>query len=154
AVSDARREELRAQAETIVVDQVYPAWKRGIALLRSLEPDATDVPGLWRLKGGAGAYTYMLRRYTTTNFTPDEVHAIGLKPLAGLEQQMDEVLRGIGRSEGSVRSRIDQLKKEQAYPLTDEGRAQIIADAEAILLDAQKRVASEFERMPKAAVVV
>jgi uncharacterized protein (DUF885 family) len=96
----------------------------------------------------------MLRRYTTTNLTPDEVHAIGLKRVAELEQQMDVVLRQIGRTEGSVRSRIDQLKKEQAYPLTDEGRAQIIADAEAILLDAQKRVAAEFERLPKAAVVV
>jgi uncharacterized protein (DUF885 family) len=154
AVADARRQELRAQAETIVGEQVYPAWKRAISLLQSLEPGATDVPGLWRLKGGAGAYGYMLRRYTTTDLTPDEVHAIGLKRVAELEQQMDAVLRQLGRPEGSVKSRIEQLKKEQAYPLTDEGRAQIIADAEAILLDAQKRVVTDFDRIPKSAVVV
>ena len=154
AVSDARREELRTQVERIVAAQVYPAWSRGISLLQELAGQATDHAGLWRLKGGADAYAFALRRATTTRLSADEIYAIGLKQVAMLEQQMDDVLRKMGRTQGSVKDRIEQLKKEQAYPLTDDGRAQIIADADAILRDAQKRAAPQFDVMPKAAVEV
>src|SRR5580765_4556431 len=124
AVPDARREELRAQAEKIVASQVYPAWKRGIALLQPLVSKATDDAGLWRFKGGAEAYAFALHRYTTTNLTADQIHEIGLKRVAELEARMDDVLRQIGRTQGSVKERMAQLNKEQAYPLTEEGRTQ------------------------------
>ncbi len=35
AIPDAKREALRAEAEKIVTSQIYPAWKRGAALLQS-----------------------------------------------------------------------------------------------------------------------
>jgi uncharacterized protein (DUF885 family)/quercetin dioxygenase-like cupin family protein len=152
AVSDSRREELRLQAEKIVAAQVYPAWKRGVALLQPLLSKATDDAGLWRFKGGADAYAFALRRYTTTNLTADQIHDIGLRRVAELEKQMDDVFRQIGRTQGSVRERMAQLDKEQAYPLTEEGRTQIISDANAIIRDAQKRAAAQFERTPTAPV--
>jgi len=152
AVSDARREELRGQVEKTVASQVYPAWKRGIALLQPLVSKATDDAGLWCYKGGADAYAFALRRYTTTSLTADQIHDIGLKRVAELEGKMDEVFRQIGRTQGSVRDRIAQLNKEQAYPLTEEGRTQIITDANAIIRDAQKRSAAQFDRTPAAPV--
>jgi quercetin dioxygenase-like cupin family protein len=152
SVPDARREELRAQAEKIVASQVYPAWKRGIALLQPLVSKATDDAGLWRFKGGAEAYAFALRRYTTTSLTADQIHEVGLKRVAELEGKMDEVFRQLGRTSGSVKERMAQLRKEQAYPLTDEGRAQIMADANAALRDAEKRAAAQFDRTPKAPV--
>jgi uncharacterized protein (DUF885 family) len=137
AVPDAKRDALRAQAEKIVSTQVYPAWKRGLALLQPLVGKANDDAGLWRFKGGAEAYAFTLRRYTTTNLTPDQIHEIGLRRVAEIEKQMDGVFRQIGRTGGSVKERMAQLKKEQAYPLTEEGRVQLIADANAILRDAE-----------------
>ena len=50
----ARRQALRSQAEGIVGRQVYPVYKKAIALLQSQIPRATDDAGLWRLKGGSG----------------------------------------------------------------------------------------------------
>jgi uncharacterized protein (DUF885 family)/quercetin dioxygenase-like cupin family protein len=152
AVGDARREDLRAQAEKIVAAQVYPAWKRGIALLQPLSAKATDDAGLWRFKGGDEAYAYALRRYTTTNLTAEQIHEIGLKQVAALEKQMDDVLRQIGRTEGTVTERIAQLKKEQAYPLTEAGRTQIMSDANATIHDAEARAAIQFDRTPRAPV--
>ena len=154
AVSDSKREELRAQAEKIVAAQVYPAWKRGIALLQPLVSNATDDAGLWRFKGGAEAYAYTLRRYTTTNLTADQIHEIGLQRVAALEKQMDEVFTQIGLTQGSIKERIEVLKKREAYPLTEDGRVKIMADADQILRDAEKRAALQFDRMPKAPVVV
>jgi uncharacterized protein (DUF885 family) len=153
AVSETRREELRAQAEKIVAAQIYPAWKSAIALLQPLVSKAKDDAGLWRFKGGAEAYAYTLRRYTTTNLTADQIHDIGLKRVAEIEKQMEDVFRQIGRTEGSSKVRVAALKKEQAYPLTDEGRAKIMADVEAMIRDAEKRAAQQFNRTPKAPVI-
>src|SRR5207245_9613579 len=55
AVDDAKREELRAQVEKNVAAQVYPAWKRGIALLQPLVGKVNDEGGGRRFKGGDGA---------------------------------------------------------------------------------------------------
>jgi uncharacterized protein (DUF885 family) len=127
AVSDARRAELQAHAQTIVAGQVYPAWRRALALLQPLVARANDDAGLWRFKGGAAAYAHTLRRYTTTRLTADQIHAIGLKRVAEIEQQMNDLFRQIGRTEGSINARVAALQKQQAYPLTEEGRTKIMA---------------------------
>jgi uncharacterized protein (DUF885 family) len=46
----AKQEELGAKAEKIVGEQVYAAYKKAMALLRSQLPRANDDAGLWRLK--------------------------------------------------------------------------------------------------------
>jgi uncharacterized protein (DUF885 family)/quercetin dioxygenase-like cupin family protein len=151
-IPDARREELRAQAEKIVTAQVYPAWKRGIALLQPLVGKATDDAGLWRFQGGAEAYAAALHRFTTTNLTADQIHEIGLQQVATIEAQMDVLFRQIGKTQGSIKDRVAQLKKEQAYPLTEDARTKIMADANAMIHDAEKRAALQFDRTPKAPV--
>src|SRR6516164_2545846 len=155
ALSNAKRDELRAQAEEIVRAEIYPAWQRAIALLESQLPLATDDAGLWRLKNGAAAYAYFLRRYTTTNMTPDEIHELGLHQVETIEREMDALLRRLGRTEGSVKDRIEKLRHDLAYPNpeSDESRAQIMRDIEFILRDAEKRAALLFDKTPKTPVV-
>jgi uncharacterized protein (DUF885 family) len=149
----ARREELRAQAERVVGAEVYPAWKKAIALLEPLEARATDDAGLWRFKGGPDAYAYHLRRFTTTRLTPDEIHEIGLREVARIESEMDLILRRLGRTNGSVKERVEQLKKDLSYPNDQEGRRLIMTDVERFMRDAERRAASQFERRPTAPVV-
>ncbi len=110
---DARREELRAQAEKIVAAQVYPAWKRGIALLEPLVGRANDDAGLWRFKGGDDAYKFALRRFTTTNLGAEEIHQIGLKRVAEIEQEMDGILKKLGRTQGTLQERVKALEKSR-----------------------------------------
>jgi uncharacterized protein (DUF885 family) len=155
-LSDIRREQLCAQAEEIVKSQIYPAWNQAIALLESQVLHATDDAGLWRLKDGEAAYAYFLRRYTTTNMTPDQVHEVGLRQVEMIDRQMREVLRRVGRTEGSVKARIEKLRQDMAYanPTSDKSRAQIIRDIETILRDAEKRAAPLFDKIPKSPVVV
>ncbi len=153
SIPEARREALRAEAEKIVAGQIYPAWKKAIALLESQVSRSKDDAGLWRLKGGAEAYAYFLRRYTTTNLTPDQIHEIGLKEVARIEAEMDAIFRRLGRMQGSLNERVEKLKKDIGYPVTEEGRVQIMADVEGIMRDAQKRSVALFDTIPKANVV-
>jgi uncharacterized protein (DUF885 family) len=152
-MSPARRESLVGEAGTIVTSEIYPAWQKAIALLESLVPKATDDAGLWRFDKGAEVYAYDLRRYTTTTMSAEDIHQIGLQQVARLEKEMDGVLRRLGRTEGTVNARIAQLKKDQAYPLTEAGRKQIMADIETILRDSEKRSAPLFDLKPRAPVI-
>ena len=152
-IPEAKREELRAAAERIAAAQVYPAWRNAIATLEPLAGRATDDAGLWRFRGGAEAYAYNLRRFTTTNLSANEIHQIGLREVARIEKEMDAILRRLGRTDGSVSDRIGQLEKELAYPATEEGRTLIMADVERIMRDGERRAAEQFDRVPRAPVI-
>jgi uncharacterized protein (DUF885 family) len=154
-VPAAKRQQLLSQAQQIVEAQIYPAWREAIALLETQMPRATDDAGLWRFPNGAAAYAYYLRRYTTTAMTPDEVHELGLRQVAMIEQQMDQILRRLGRTEGSVKERMAKLPDDLRYPdpASEESRAQIMRDIEATMRDAEERAKLLFDTTPKTPVV-
>jgi len=155
AIPVARREQLCAEAEKIVGGQIYPSWKKAAAILQSQLARSTNDAGLWRLKGGAEAYAFFLRRYTTTNLTADQIHEIGLQQVARIETRMDALLRQLGRTAGPVKERIAKLKLDLQYPnpKSEESREQIMRDIDAIIRDAEKRAALLFDLRPKAPVV-
>ncbi len=151
----AKRQQLRMEAEKLVGEEIYPAWKRAAALLEAQSAQATDAAGIWRLKGGADAYAYFLHRFTTTNLTAAEIHEIGLKQVERIENQMDVLLRRLGRTEGSVKERVEKLKLDMQYPnpTSEESRAQIMRDIDGILADALQRSALLFDLRPKSPIV-
>jgi uncharacterized protein (DUF885 family) len=118
-----------------------------------MQARATDAAGLSRFKGGPEAYAYFLRRNTSTSYTADQIHAIGLREVARLELEMETLLRQLGRTQGSINARIEQLKADQAYPLTAEGRAQIMRDIDGMIAGAYERAKTLFDRTPRAPVV-
>jgi uncharacterized protein (DUF885 family) len=154
-IAASRREALAADAERIVDRDVYPAWRRALTLLDGQRPRTTDAAGLWRLKDGDKAYAAALHLHTTTDLTADQIHDIGLRQVAQLEGEMDRLLRQLGRSEGSVQDRIAKLRSDLAYPnwASDESRAQIMRDIDAMIADAQRRSMSLFDLQPKAPVI-
>lgn len=153
-IPEPRRQALRSEAERIVGAEIYPAWKHAISTLAAQVPRASDEAGLWRLKGGAEAYAYFLRRQTTTNLTANQIHEIGMQEVARIEGEMDTIFRRMGRTEGTINERSEKLKQDLAYPRTEAGRSAIMADADGILRDAEKRAALLFDKTPKSPVVV
>jgi uncharacterized protein (DUF885 family) len=155
SLSSAERQQLQRQTETIVSSQIYPSWKRAIAVLQDQHARATDDAGMWRLHGGDEAYAYDLELYTTTRLSANEIHEIGLAQVDRIEAEMDRLFRQIDRRDGSVTDRIAQLKLDLQYPnpRSDESREQIMRDIDAIIRDAEARAALLFDRRPKSPVV-
>jgi uncharacterized protein (DUF885 family) len=149
----AERAALVGKAEQIVANDVYPRWKAAIALLESLMPRSSDNAGLWRFEGGAEAYAAFVKLYTTTTLTPDEIHAIGLREVARIEKEMDTIFRTLGRTEGTVNARWQKLVDDRAYPQTEEGRKQVMADIDVMIKDAERRAALLFDRRPRSPVI-
>jgi uncharacterized protein (DUF885 family) len=154
-LTPAQRSELQSQATRIVTEQVYPAWRRGIALLESVLSKTTDDAGLWRFAGGNQAYAYALGRFTSTTLTADEIHEIGLQQVARIEGEMDAILRKLGRTEGTVLERTMKLKDDLSYPdpTSEASRAAIMQDIDGFIADALQRSPALFDLRPKAPVI-
>ncbi|GII55961.1 hypothetical protein Pth03_43500 [Planotetraspora thailandica] len=102
---------IRARASEIVEGSVRPAMRRLLAgledeLLPVARPD--DRVGIRFVPGGEEGYRDAVRRHTTTDLSPDEIHQIGLDCLAELRQEWAELGgRALGTSDvGEVLSRL------------------------------------------------
>ena len=123
-MTPARRDSLAGEAQKIVTAEIYPAWRKAIALLESLVPRANDDAGLWRFDKGAEVYAYNLRRYTTTTMSAEEIHQIGLQQVARLERRWTAFCDGW--TEGTVNARTqlekDGVSTDRCRPQADRGR--------------------------------
>lgn len=117
------------RAETIVAKSVYPALDRQIAAIAALRPRATRDAGVWKLPDGAGYYRWALQYATSTNLSPDEIHAMGLQQGLELDARMDTVLKAQGMTQGTVGERMSALTRDpkQLFPNNNAGRADAIA---------------------------
>ena len=131
------------RAADIVAKSVYPALDRQIAAMEQLKPTSRPGDGAWRLPNGEAIYAEALHEATTTNFTPAEVHQLGLTQVAEISAELDKILRAQGYTGGSVGERLNAVGKKQEYPDSDAGRAELLA----YLND---RVKDMYIRLPKA----
>lgn len=154
-LGEAQRKRLRAEATEVVKTAVYPAWQQAITLMQGVLPRTTDAADLSRFEDGASAYAHALRQYTTTSLTAEQIHEIGLQQVARIEAEMDRILKSLGRSEGPLQARINQLRQDLAYPdpTSDASRAAIMKDIDGFMADALKRSPTLFDLQPRSPVI-
>lgn len=140
----------RARAAKIVADQVYPALDREIATVTALRASTQPGDGVWRVPGGDEIYAAALAEATTTNFTADEIHQIGLQQVAEISAELDKILRSVGLTNGTVGERLSEFNKspDQLYPNTDAGRAQLIDDLNAGVKAMYAKLPQAFATLP------
>jgi uncharacterized protein (DUF885 family) len=152
-----RRQELERQAVEALRTSVYPAFARMTAALVALKPvAATQAAGVGRLPDGAAYYALMLKQATTTDYTPEQVHQLGLSEVARITQEMDGLLKTQGLSSGSVGERMTALGKDPRflYPNDDDGRRQALARYQQILDEVSARMPQYFRTLPPTRLTV
>ncbi len=155
-VPEGERAGFVTRAETLVRDEVLPAYRRQIAALTALRPRATHDAGIWRLPQGAEMYAAALRDQTTTNMTPDEVHRMGVDLVSSLQSEMDAILRAQGLTRGTVAERYQQISRrpDQLYPNTDAGRTQLLADLNTQMAQITALMPQAFGTLARAALEI
>ncbi|MCD2323007.1 DUF885 family protein [Sphingomonas sp. IC-56] len=135
-----------ASAARIVEGQVYPALDRQIALVTQLRGQTKAGAGVWRLKDGDALYATALEQATTTRFTPDEVHRMGLAQVAEISAELDTILKANGMASGTVGQRLTALNADpsQLYPDTPAGREALIASLNEGARQMQSRLPRAF----------
>jgi uncharacterized protein (DUF885 family) len=140
----------QSRAEAIVRDAIYPAIDRQIAMIEQLKPTSATGDGAWRIPRGDEIYATALRHATTTNFSPEEVHKIGLEQVAELTAQLDTVLKAAGYTKGTVGERLAALNTlpEQLYADTPAGRAELITSLNAGVKKMNALLPRAFSTLP------
>ena len=145
------QDELAKSAADAVKTRVYPAYARMTAALEAVRPEAEkQTAGVGRLPDGAAYYAAMLKQMTTTDYTPDQVHELGLREVERITAEMDALLNAQGLTSGTVAERMQALGKDPRfhYPNTDEGRKQVLARYQQILDEVNARMPEYFRTLP------
>ena len=150
------RDALAAQVEAEITRTVYPAWTGMIGFLEGIQPKLTHDAGAWRLPDGDAYYAHELRGYTTTDYTPEQVHQLGLDQVAKISAEMRTILDAQGHTGGTVGGWMQKLNEDPKflYPDTPEAREQILKDYQAIIDEIDAGMDAAFAVRPKAKVEV
>ena len=151
----ATKDRLQADAKLALLGAVKPAYEELIAELQSLEKVATDDDGVWKFQNGADYYNYALRRTTTTDLTADQIHEIGLKEVARIHAEMEQVKDQVG-FKGDLPAFFKYMREDPKFyfPNTPEGKAAYLAGAVKIIDTMRGRLDELFLTKPKAMIIV
>ncbi len=141
---------LVADARARVEGQVIPGYAGMIALFEELATQTNHDAGIWRIPNGDAIYRHRLRSSTTTDYTPEQVHEIGLSEVVRIEGEMHAILDAQQIPDGDIATRVRVVMEDptQQFANTDEGREEMIAYLESFDEKVMARVADFFITIP------
>ncbi|MDT3305656.1 DUF885 domain-containing protein [Shewanella vaxholmensis] len=148
---------LLAAAEADIKGYVHPAYQLFIDYFSQLQAKAGTDDGYWALPNGDLAYEQLLKFFTTTNYTADEIHAKGLAEVDRIQSEIMTILaaEGYDVSQGfSVAIEALAADPKFYYEDSDAGRAQILVDYQQILDEVNAGLGDVFRIRPEAGMEV
>jgi uncharacterized protein (DUF885 family) len=114
-ITDADWVALKARAATAISGGVMPAYRDLLAFYtQDYAPKCRASYGLSALPRGGDYYDFLVRSFTTTNMTAEQVHALGLKEVARITGEMDAVTAASG-FKGDRKAYVQQLRTDPKY---------------------------------------
>ena len=96
-IPEAQQEQYRTRARAIIRDRILPAHRETVTFIETeYLPAARPGLGLRSVPGGEELYRYLVRSYTTTEMSPEEIHQLGLSEVARIRALMEEEIRASG----------------------------------------------------------
>ena len=146
---------LNFQARDALLDHVYPTYFELITWVSDDKSKADTDDGAWKHPSGAEYYRDRLALMTTTDMTADEVHQLGLIEVDRIHDEMRTIMQQVG-FDGSLQDFFDFTRTDPQFfkPNTDEGKAEYLAEATAMIDTMRAALPSVFNTFPKAQLEV
>jgi len=113
--SAADRERLVAAFKEAIETKVLPVYSRMANFMGDEYMGATrETVGLYALPDGPEWYAYNVKRITTTDLTPEEIHQIGLNEVARIHDEMRGVMEEVG-FEGNLKDFFDFMNNDDQF---------------------------------------
>ncbi|MEM6732948.1 MAG: DUF885 domain-containing protein, partial [Myxococcota bacterium] len=147
-MADADKKRITEAHTALVKHSIIPAYRRlHDYIATEYLPSARETHGYWAHPDGAKWYAFLVKQNTTTDLTPDEIHAIGVKEVERIRSEMIEVARTVG-FEGTLSEFFEYAKNEEKFYFKDkEALLQGYRDLQAKV---NERLPKLFDIMPKA----
>ena len=114
------KEALQQEAAEVIASSVVPQYQAYLTFFEQEYLPAEKTIAAYDYPNGKAFYQNQIKHYTTLDLTPDEIHEIGLKEVARIRKEMEQVIETTG-FEGSFEEFLHFLRTdEQFYAKTPE----------------------------------
>jgi uncharacterized protein (DUF885 family) len=138
---------LRARALDLVATKIKPEQSLLLAFLKSeYLPHARPGLAVRDLPNGEAYYAWAVHHHTTTDLTPDQIHAIGLKEVARIRAEMEQAIKEAG-FKGSFKDFQHFLRIDPQFYVTT--REALLEKAAIFNKRVDDALPKEFGRLPR-----
>jgi len=155
SIDPEQKKTLIEDARAALLGSVQPAYLSLLNMFAEHEKGASKDDGAWKLPNADAYYAARLRHYTTTDMTAEEIHEIGLKEVARIQDEMREIMKQVDFG-GTLKEFFDFLRSDPQFVFSndDTGRESYMAEATEIIEDMKSRLDGLFITKPKADILV
>jgi len=115
AISETERARLTEAGRSAIATSVVPAYRAFLAFMRDeYVPAAREDIAASSLPDGRAFYEHRIRRFTTLDLTPRQVHETGLAEVARIRAEMEAIIANVG-FEGGFAEFVDYLRTDSAF---------------------------------------
>ena len=115
----AKQARLRAAAKAAIASEVTPAYREFEQYFgHDYLPHCRTSIAAEALPNGKAYYAFQVREYTTTDLTPAQIHAMGLRKVAQIHAQMEQVFKQVG-FKGSYKDFVHYLRTDPRFYYKD-----------------------------------
>ena len=148
---------LEAEIKRSINDSVTPGFKLLRNFMASTQKNANKNHGIWSQPGGDEYYKLKIRTFTTTDYSPEEIHQMGLNEVERISSRMREILTSLGYDENkSVGELMNELNENPdfLYADTPNRKEIVVNDYTEMVNEAIRVMTNYFHTMPKSEVIV
>ncbi len=132
--------------------RVIPAYRRLHDYLASeYLPQARDTIAWSNLPGGGYWYAWLVRRHTTLDLTPDQVHELGLREVARLRADLAQLQPALGIA-GDLQALLDAMRVDPKFRASSPEA--LLEDYETLRARVEPNLPASFARRPRARFVI
>jgi uncharacterized protein (DUF885 family) len=151
------KEDLASDLSTVIQSDVKPGYKLILEFMENNYVNANQHHGVWSLPNGDAFYASRLRSFTTTDYTAEEIHQIGLSEVERIGARMKEIFISLGyqvnKPVGEMMNDLNE-NPDFLYADTPDRKEIVIADYNQMVKEAEEDVRPYFERFPVSPVEV
>ena len=138
-------------------ESVTPGFKLLRNFMANTQKNANKNHGIWSQPGGDEYYKLKIRTFTTTDYSPEEIHQMGLNEVKRISSRMKEILTSLGYDENkSVGELMNELNENPdfLYADTPDRKEIVVNDYTEMVNEAIRVMTNYFHTMPKSEVIV
>ena len=139
---------LKKEYAAVITEKLEPQFKKMTAFLKEeYLPASRSTSGIGSLPNGKELYKVYVKQWTTTNKTPEEIHALGLKEVARIKTEMEKVKDQVG-FKGTLKEFCDYVRTKPEL-MAFKKPEDVIANFERIYKTIKPNVDKLFSLQPK-----
>ena len=137
---------LQARARQVITGGINPSYRELSEIYgRDVAPRCLKSVSVSAMPQGNDYYAYLVRYHTTTDLTPDQIHALGLKEVARIRGEMNAVAKKAGYA--SREAMIAEMRTNPKY--FAKSPAELMAAAALMAKTIDGKMPSLFTRLPR-----